>query len=217
MSNSVLSHRRQPMRLPCPWDSPGKNIGVGCHFLLQCMKVKSESEVAPSCPTLGDPMDCSLPGSSAMGFSRQEYRSGVPLPSPSEILAALKTNGNSPQNTVVWIENFKSEPKCTESLFINSFLWDLCFSNFWESHIGRSFQASSVAQRVKNLPAMLETQETRVRSLGQEDPLEEEMVTHSRILAWKLQWTEEPSTLQCMGSQSQTPLWAEHTHFSNDF
>ena len=48
-----------------PWDSPGKNTGVGCHFLLQCMKVKSESEVAQSCPTLRDPMDCNLPGSSA--------------------------------------------------------------------------------------------------------------------------------------------------------
>ena len=47
-----------------PWDSPGNNTGVGCHFLLQCMKVKSESEVAQSCPTLRDPMDCSLPGSS---------------------------------------------------------------------------------------------------------------------------------------------------------
>ena len=74
-------HRRQPTRLPLPWDSPGKNTGVGCHFLLQCMKVTSESEVAQSCPTLSDPMDCSLPGSSAMGFSRQEYWSGVPLPS----------------------------------------------------------------------------------------------------------------------------------------
>ena len=57
-------HRRQPTRLPCPWDSPGKNTGVGCHFLLQCMKVKSENEVAQSCPNLSDPMDCSLPGSS---------------------------------------------------------------------------------------------------------------------------------------------------------
>ena len=53
---------------PRPWDSPGKNTGVGCHFLLQCMKVKSESEVAKSCPTLSDPMDCSLPGSSAHGI-----------------------------------------------------------------------------------------------------------------------------------------------------
>ena len=53
---------------PCPWDSPGKNTGVGCHFLLQCMKVKSESEVVQSCPTLSDPMDCSLPGSSIHGI-----------------------------------------------------------------------------------------------------------------------------------------------------
>ena len=55
-------------RLPRPWDSPGKNTGVGCHFLLQCMKVKSEREVAPSCPTLSDPMDCSPPGSSVHGI-----------------------------------------------------------------------------------------------------------------------------------------------------
>ena len=68
MSNSVRPHRRQPTRLPRPWDSPGKNPGVGCHFLLQCMKVKSESEVAQLCPTLRDPMDCSLPGSSVHGI-----------------------------------------------------------------------------------------------------------------------------------------------------
>ena len=64
MSDSACPHRRPPTRLLCPWDSPGKNTGVGCHFLLQCMKVKSESEVAWSCPTLHDPMDCSPPGSS---------------------------------------------------------------------------------------------------------------------------------------------------------
>ena len=128
MSDSVRPHRRQPTRFPCSWDSPGKNTGVGCHFLLQCMKVKSESEVAQLCPSLRDPMDCSPPGSSipgilqartlewgaisfpsawkwkvkvkllsrvrllvtprtaahqappSMGFSRQEYWSGVPLP-----------------------------------------------------------------------------------------------------------------------------------------
>ena len=67
MSNSVRPHRQPPTRLLCPWDSPGKNTGVDCHFLLQCMKVKSESEVAQSCPTLSDPMDCSLPGSSIHG------------------------------------------------------------------------------------------------------------------------------------------------------
>ena len=61
-------HRWQPTRLPHPWDSLGKNTGVGCHFLLQCMKVKSQSEVTQSCLTLSDPMDCSLPGSSVHGI-----------------------------------------------------------------------------------------------------------------------------------------------------
>ena len=65
---TLQPHRRQPARLSRPRDSPGKSTGVGCHFLLQCMKVKSESEVAQSCPTLRDPMDCSLPGSSTHGI-----------------------------------------------------------------------------------------------------------------------------------------------------
>ena len=68
MSNSVRPHRRQPTRLPGPWDSLGKNTGVGCHFLLQYVKVKNEREVAQSCPTLNDPMDCNLPGSSVHGI-----------------------------------------------------------------------------------------------------------------------------------------------------
>ena len=68
MSNSVQPNSWQSMRLPCPWDSPGKNTGMGCHFLLQCMKVKSESEDAQLYPTLSDPMDCSLPGSSVHGI-----------------------------------------------------------------------------------------------------------------------------------------------------
>ena len=70
---SVRPQRQQPTRLPSPWDSPGKNTGVGCHFLLQCMKVKSESEVAQSCPTLSDPMDCGPPGSSTHGI----FQAGV--------------------------------------------------------------------------------------------------------------------------------------------
>ena len=67
VSDSVRPHGLQPTRLFHPWDSPGKNTGVGCHFLLQCMKVESESEVTQSCFTLSDPMDCSLPGSSIHG------------------------------------------------------------------------------------------------------------------------------------------------------
>ena len=73
LSDSVRPHRRQPTRLPHPWDSPGKNTGVGCHFLLQCRQVKSEREVAQSCPTLSDPMNCSPPGSSLHGI----FQAGV--------------------------------------------------------------------------------------------------------------------------------------------
>ena len=68
MPDSVRPHRWQPTRLPHPWDSPGKNTGVSCHFLIQCMKVKSGSEIIHSGPTLSDPMDCSLPGSSVHGI-----------------------------------------------------------------------------------------------------------------------------------------------------
>ena len=81
VSDSVQPHRQQPTRLPRPWDSPGKNTGVGCHFLLQYRKVKSESEIAQSCPTLRYSMDCSLPGSSIHGIFQARVWSGVPLPS----------------------------------------------------------------------------------------------------------------------------------------
>ena len=79
LSNSVRPHRWQPTRLPRPWDSPSKNPGVGCHFLPQCMKVKSESEVAQSCPTLSDPRDCSPPGSSAHGIFQARVLEWVPV------------------------------------------------------------------------------------------------------------------------------------------
>ena len=77
-------HRRQPTRLPRPWDSPGKNTGVSCHCLLQYRKVKSESEIVESCPRLlATPWTAAHQAPPSMGFSRQEYWSGVPLPSPS--------------------------------------------------------------------------------------------------------------------------------------
>ena len=80
VSDSVRPHRRQPTRLPRPWDSPGKNSGVGCHFLLQCMKVKSESEVAQLCPTLIDPMDCPSPGSSVHGILQARILEWIAMP-----------------------------------------------------------------------------------------------------------------------------------------
>ena len=84
MSNSVRPHKRQPTRLPCPWVSPSNNTGVDCHFLLQCMKVKSKSEVAQLCPTLSNPhgLHAAYQAPPSMEFSRQKYWSGVPLLSP---------------------------------------------------------------------------------------------------------------------------------------
>ena len=78
MSDSVRPHRRQPTRLPRPWDSPGKDTGVDCHFVLQCVKVKSLSRVR----LLATPWTSAYQAPPSMGFSRQEYWSGVPLPSP---------------------------------------------------------------------------------------------------------------------------------------
>ena len=120
MSDSVQPHRQQPTRLRCPWDSPGKNTGVGCHFLLKCTKVKSlspvrhwsglpfpspmnESEVTQSCPTLCDPMDCSLPGSSVHGIFQarvlewvaiafSESRSSLGIPAPCYCLATSRAS-----------------------------------------------------------------------------------------------------------------------------
>ena len=90
MSDSVQPIRQKPTRLPCPWDSPGKNTGVGRHFLLQCRKEKSEREVAQSCLTLATPWTAAYQALPCMGFSRQEYWSGVPLPSPTVILEPPK-------------------------------------------------------------------------------------------------------------------------------
>ena len=104
MSDSVRPHRGQPNRLPSLWDPPDKNTGVNCYFLLQCMKVRSESEVTQPCATLSDPMDCSLPGSSVHGFSRQEYWSGVPLPSLLYHYILLISQSNSTVTSFIKIE-----------------------------------------------------------------------------------------------------------------
>ena len=91
---TVQPHRRPPTKLPRPWDSLGKNTGVGCHFLLQCVKVKSESEVAQSCPTLSDLMDCSLPGSSIHGIFQSRVLEWVLLPSLIKLAdAEIKCGG----------------------------------------------------------------------------------------------------------------------------
>ena len=103
MSDSVWPHRRQPTRLPRPWDSPGKNTGVGCHFLLQRMKVKSEREVYQSCPTLCHPMDRSLPGSSVHGiFQARVLEWGAITFSGKKHRGNLKQTSESDSIRSVW-------------------------------------------------------------------------------------------------------------------
>ena len=106
MSDSVRPHRQQPTRLPCLSDSPGKNTVVGCHFLLQCMKVKSESEVAQSCLTLSDPMDCSLPGSSIHGIFQARVLEWCAIGSPT----ILRGGGSCTQSQK--ITYFKRQTRC---------------------------------------------------------------------------------------------------------
>ena len=94
MSDSVRPQRRQPTRLPRPWASPDKNTGMGCHFLLQCMKVKSESEVVQWCPTLCDPMDCSPPSSSIHGIFQARVLEWGAIAFSVEYYSAVKKEWN---------------------------------------------------------------------------------------------------------------------------
>ena len=94
MSDSVGPHRRQPPRLPHPWDSPGKNTGVGCHFLLQCMKGKVKVKSLSRVQLLATPWTAAHQAPPSMGFSRQEYWSRVPLPSPRTNLDSILKSRN---------------------------------------------------------------------------------------------------------------------------
>ena len=179
VSNSVRPHRRQPTGLPRPWDSPGKNTGVGCHFLLQCMKVESENWKG-SCLVVSDssrPHTAGYQAPLSMGFSRQEDWSGVP--SPSLKYYAISQKLSFPHSS------FGKESTCNagdSSLIPGS-------GRSPGEGIGYPLQdpwASPVAQLVKNPPAMWEIW---VQSLGWEDPLEKGRATHSTILAWRIPWT----------------------------
>ena len=103
MSDSVRPHRQQPTRLPCPWDSPGKNTGVDFHFLLQCVKVKVKS--LSRVRLLATPWTAAYQAPTSMGFSKQEYWSGLPLPSPSYIPTSyiILYSNYVPSCSVVWL------------------------------------------------------------------------------------------------------------------
>ena len=110
MSDSVRPHRRQPTRLLHPWDSPGKNNGVGCHFLLQCMKVKSESEVAQSCLTLSDPMDCSPPVSSIHGIFQARVLEWGAIAFSSQLLLLLSRFSRVRLCATPWTVAYQAPP-----------------------------------------------------------------------------------------------------------
>ena len=137
----------QPTRLPRPWDSPGKNTGVGCHFLLQYMKVKSESEVAQSCLTLATPWTVAHQDPPSMGFSRQKYWSGMPLPSlnlylkPFYLVQAIHSLGTS--LVVQWLR-LQASNVCGMG-FIPGW-WTLVPHTPWHSHVTRPSNAHSPSQ-----------------------------------------------------------------------
>ena len=112
MSDSVQPHRRPPTRLLRPWDSPGKNTGVGCHFLLQCMKVKSQSEVTQSCPTLSDPMNCNPPGCSVHGiFQARVLEWGAIAFSTKQVLLLLPSRFSRVRLCATpWIAAYQASP-----------------------------------------------------------------------------------------------------------
>ena len=129
MSDSVRPHRQQPIRLPHPWDSLGKNTGVGCHFPLQCMKVESESEVAQSCPTPSDPMDCSLPGSSVHGiFQARVLEWGA--------IAFSKLQSYSNQNSMLLEQKqtYNSTEHNREPGSKPTFIWSISLQQKWQEY-----------------------------------------------------------------------------------
>ena len=162
MSDSVRPHRRQPTRLPRPRDSPGKNIGVGCHFFLQCMKMKSESEVAQSCPTLSDPMDCSLPGSSVHGISQARVleRGAIALFIWLYLESYTKVTGVRP-----WMKTTEVSPEPRSPLELTEPHCNHCQKSFW------FLEASSLTPYCTKIPTQVG---------------EESMATHSSILVWRI-------------------------------
>ena len=127
MSDSVRPHRWQPTRLPRPWDSPGKNTEVRYHFLLQCMKVKSERKAAQSRPTLRDPMDCSLPDSLEEGMTTQFSILDWRVPWTEEPGGQQSTGSERVRQD--WSNSAHMD--VPRILYLLYFSWHFSFSRFW--------------------------------------------------------------------------------------
>ena len=178
-------HWRQPTRHPRPWDSPGKNTGVGCHFLLQYMKVKSESEVAQSCLTLSDPMDCSLPGSSIHGIFQARVLEWGAIAFSEECsnyhtiaLISHASNGEGSGTPLQY--------SCLKNPMDGGAWWaavhGVVSSRTWPSTFTFTFHFHA---------------------------LEKEMATHSRVLAWRIPGTGEPGGLPSLGSHRVGHDWSD--------
>ena len=176
MSNSVQPQRQQPTRLPRPWDSPGKNTGVGCHCLLQCMKVKSESEVTLSDQLLATPWTAAYQAPPSIGFSRQEYWSGLPSPS---LTVSIET---------LLLINFTYELSQRRQWHPTSILLS-GKSHGWRSLVGCSPWGRKESDTTEQL-------HFHFFFLA----LEKEMATHSRVLAWRIPGTGKLGGLPCMGA-----------------
>ena len=209
MSDPVWPHRQQPTRLPRPWDSQGKNTGVGCHFPLQCVKVKTESEVAQSCSTRSDPKDCSLPGSSVHGI----FQAGV--------LGVDKTPIYLINDTSIldW-PLLLAVPLCSKSssgeIFLYSHLLVLLGSANLSEEKEVTTHCSILAWRIlwTEEPGGLLSMGSHTVGHDWSDlacmhALEKEMATHSCILAWRIPGTEEPGGLPSMGSHRVGHDWSD--------
>ena len=169
MSDSVQPQRWQPTRLPRPWDSPGKNTGMGCHFLLQCIKVKSESEVAQSCPTPSDPMDCSLPGSSVHGICQARVLEWV-------VIAFSELNKQG--------DNIQSEKAVAPPLQYSCLENPMDRGAWWAAVHG----VAKTRTGLSDFPFPFHFH-----------ALEKAMATHSSVLAWRIPGTGEPGGLPSLG------------------
>ena len=188
----MRSHRQQPTRLPRPRDSLGKNTGVGCHFLLQCMKVKSESEVAESGPTLCNPMDCSLPGSSIRGiFQARVLEWGAIAFSDQTSLLGMKI--------LIWEHRTLSSGSC------------------WSGEGSEKSKQGSLAGGWGGEPQMCECMQDMpkgsVPPLGGEEHLMHLKSTWPVANSWS-SWQPACDSLQCPETQSsETSLFVHHLCF----
>ena len=185
-------HRWQPTRLLHPRDSPGKNTGVGCHFLLQCMK-ESESEVAQPCPALSDPLDCSPLGSSVHGILQARILEGFAHALLQEI---FPTQGSNPCLYIYCIGK--------RALFHWHHLGSpsVSYQDLKDANegVGEQTELGMIKLHFKQLcTSRFQPEESSCWYFGG-FPLEKEMATHSIVLAWRIPGTGEPGGLPSMGS-----------------